>query len=102
MIRRPPRSTLFPYTTLFRSRKINLIDTPGEPSFVADALSALTVCEGAVFVVNAVMGVEVRSEEHTSELQSQSNLVCRLLLDKTINLVALSASTDAAACRHHT
>jgi elongation factor G len=40
-------------------RKINLIDTPGEPSFVADALSALTVCEGAVFVVNAVMGVEV-------------------------------------------
>ena len=40
-------------------RKINLIDTPGEPSFVADALAALRVCEGAVFVVNAVMGVEV-------------------------------------------
>src|SRR2546430_10323093 len=62
MIRRPPRSTLFPYTTLFRSRKINLIDTPGEPSFVADALAALSVSEGAVFVVNAVMGVEVNTD----------------------------------------
>ncbi len=43
-------------------RKINLIDTPGEPSFVADALAALCVCEGAVFVVNAVMGVEVGTD----------------------------------------
>src|SRR5436190_13349154 len=43
-------------------RKINLIDTPGEPSFVADALAALRVCEGAVFVVNAVMGAEVTTE----------------------------------------
>ena len=43
-------------------RKINLIDTPGEPSFVADALAALRVCEGAVFVVNGVMGVEVATD----------------------------------------
>src|SRR4029450_9994310 len=43
-------------------RKINLIDTPGEPSFVGDALGALAVCEAAVFVVNAVMGVEVNTE----------------------------------------
>ncbi len=43
----------------WEERKVNLIDTPGEPSFVADALAALRVCEGAVFVVNAVMGVEV-------------------------------------------
>src|SRR5258708_19882831 len=43
----------------WEGRKINLIDTPGEPSFVADALGALRVCESAVFVVNAVMGVEV-------------------------------------------
>ena len=43
----------------WQERKINLIDTPGEPSFVADALGALRVCESAVFVVNAVMGVEV-------------------------------------------
>src|SRR3954468_3922084 len=43
----------------WQGRKINLIDTPGEPSFVADALGSLRVCEAAVFVVNAVMGVEV-------------------------------------------
>ena len=43
-------------------RKINLIDTPWEPSFVADALAALSVCEGAVFVINAAMGVEVNTE----------------------------------------
>ena len=52
-------------------RKINLIDTPGEPSFVADALCALRVCEGAVFVVNGVMGAEVtttRLWERASEL----------------------------------
>src|SRR2546427_4318521 len=72
MIRRPPRSTLFPYTTLFRSQ---LACAPRLP----------TVCtlEHAVLqsrVERAVVGG--RSEEHTSELQSQSNLVCRLLLEK--------------------
>ena len=46
----------------WQDRKINLIDTPGEPSFVADALAALRVCEGAVFVVNGVMGVEVATD----------------------------------------
>src|SRR2546430_11417998 len=72
MIRRPPRSTLFPYTTLFRS--VFTPDGAAAPEAprtvvrrVADRLSAL--------------GYE-RSEEHTSELQSQSNLVCRLLLEK--------------------
>src|SRR2546427_3548188 len=71
MIRRPPRSTLFPYTTLFRSLK-----------------------RGACYRIDVVVGAEsqfscqgevrhvTRSEEHTSELQSQSNLVCRLLLEK--------------------
>src|SRR2546427_9417510 len=74
MIRRPPRSTLFPYTTLFRS----LVSG-------GDVLAAL---EGAVETVLATSypaGAEAmadRSEEHTSELQSQSNLVCRLLLEK--------------------
>src|SRR5205085_5016165 len=65
MIRRPPRSTLFPYTTLFRS--VALGDGPPErrECEIADLLSFLK-----------------RSEEHTSELQSQSNLVCRLLLEK--------------------
>src|SRR5688572_32809669 len=68
MIRRPPRSTLFPYTTLFRSpgparppRRVASARPPGGP------------------------GTRSRSEEHTSELQSQSNLVCRLLLEKKKN-----------------
>src|SRR2546430_13410502 len=74
MIRRPPRSTLFPYTTLFRSRR--------------------RTCPAGLVAVDANLGVgitdygwrrqaaQARSEEHTSELQSQSNLVCRLLLEK--------------------
>src|SRR5256886_4752288 len=63
MIRRPPRSTLFPYTTLFRSRPID--------------------CAGLIRGIGYHEDVgDVRSEEHTSELQSQSNLVCRLLLEK--------------------
>src|SRR2546430_8937628 len=70
MIRRPPRSTLFPYTTLFRSRR------RGEPRRVGP--------EGARTTDQrfGVAGSSTRSEEHTSELQSQSNLVCRLLLEK--------------------
>src|SRR2546430_4149412 len=65
MIRRPPRSTLFPYTTLFRSEDVGDLEGPREPER------------------GAPMGRRARrSEEHTSELQSQSNLVCRLLLEK--------------------
>src|SRR2546430_4788681 len=72
MIRRPPRSTLFPYTTLFRS----------------------DICLGCIhftqksFIGNPVQPCQRRSEEHTSELQSQSNLVCRLLLEKKKNNTA--------------
>src|SRR2546427_4447426 len=68
MIRRPPRSTLFPYTTLFRS-----LDT-----IVAEH-------EQLVRLLQTLPDAEWRSEEHTSELQSQSNLVCRLLLEKKKN-----------------
>src|SRR5688572_31103483 len=68
MIRRPPRSTLFPYTTLFRSVRL-------EPRFL-DARLAQGLAEEMRGKPDA------RSEEHTSELQSQSNLVCRLLLEK--------------------
>src|SRR2546430_8762608 len=67
MIRRPPRSTLFPYTTLFRSDRLR-----GAP-FVDRVITAKSA---------RYPGSQVRSEEHTSELQSQSNLVCRLLLEK--------------------
>src|SRR3954451_2143712 len=65
-------------------RKVNLIDTPGEPSFVADALSALRVCEGAVFVVNAVMGVEVGTDRlwHRAEDLGMARLIFVNMLDR--------------------
>src|SRR2546430_8599986 len=75
MIRRPPRSTLFPYTTLFRSG-IDRVRLPDRP------LRGLAVPVGDPG--RALLGHR-RSEEHTSELQSQSNLVCRLLLEKKKN-----------------
>src|SRR2546430_12993348 len=86
MIRRPPRSTLFPYTTLFRSRK-NLRTLP-EP--VRGLGSEVLGLEGEVTqrlrcVIERKVIAMRRSEEHTSELQSQSNLVCRLLLEKKKN-----------------
>src|SRR2546425_6051570 len=79
MIRRPPRSTLFPYTTLFRSR-------PAPPATrAALTLEALSVVPAAAPVVAAAGTDAVRSEEHTSELQSLAYLVCRLLLEKKKN-----------------
>jgi elongation factor G len=65
-------------------RKINLIDTPGEPSFLADALAALRVCEGAVFVVNAVMGVEVNTDRlwHRAAELGMARLVFINMLDR--------------------
>src|SRR5438034_8716719 len=75
MIRRPPRSTLFPYTTLFRSRL--------SPSIARDFAS---IGDGRVGVAKVarryIRKFGIRSEEHTSELQSHSDLVCRLLLEK--------------------
>src|SRR5256885_3890320 len=75
MIRRPPRSTLFPYTTLFRS-----VSSLREPDFVP------CICAEADPIphagVDSIGSDEIRSEEHTSELQSPCNLVCRLLLEK--------------------
>src|SRR2546430_13399426 len=74
MIRRPPRSTLFPYTTLFRSASIYKSECcPTSREIVAGHFSC---CGPNDLLVGS------RSEEHTSELQSQSNLVCRLLLEK--------------------
>src|SRR2546427_4377275 len=97
MIRRPPRSTLFPYTTLFRSAFIgadarfgargDLVDDVAEAEVRVDLLQQRG--EGQHFGLDLVFGTEdvaiIRSEEHTSELQSQSNLVCRLLLEKKKN-----------------
>src|SRR2546430_10051714 len=80
MIRRPPRSTLFPYTTLFRSAAAG-------PKRTAQAMKNVSATEMLASVApictgNTPMAIARRSEEHTSELQSQSNLVCRLLLEK--------------------
>src|SRR2546430_13238156 len=77
MIRRPPRSTLFPYTTLFRSRLVASI-APKEVLSVTAPRASRTV----IFPFDVSASNVPRSEEHTSELQSQSNLVCRLLLEK--------------------
>src|SRR5258708_15836171 len=80
MIRRPPRSTLFPYTTLFRSHKLESLISR-ESSFLFNnlllLLACFTVLWGTWFIEQ-----ETRSEEHTSELQSPDHLVCRLLLEK--------------------
>src|SRR5260370_6600274 len=96
MIRRPPRSTLFPYPTLFRSRGVDIVGTP------LAALTKIVATGDTLEVFNGYCGAESgyvpvsaaspailtseledfqRSEEHTSELQSHLNLVCRLLLD---------------------
>src|SRR5256885_12748214 len=87
MIRRPPRSTLFPYTTLFRSS-----------SQLATDSSRPTQPLGSAIVSG---GSEVRSEEHTSELQSPCNLVCRLLLEKKKKLTdEMSVDVPASPLRH--
>src|SRR2546430_7246186 len=81
MIRRPPRSTLFPYTTLFRSEPDEDLTHLAQRYGVARARRVWELGRGATrnFVDT------ISSEEHTSELQSQSNLVCRLLLEKKKN-----------------
>src|SRR2546430_13169531 len=77
MIRRPPRSTLFPYTTLFRSCPSAMLEG-------TDTAERLT-CWTSACLSSTGNRLVRRSEEHTSELQSQSNLVCRLLLEKKKN-----------------
>src|SRR2546427_7740690 len=97
MIRRPPRSTLFPYTTLFRSVAIKLFGTD------LDVLRRTG--EEIKRVLERVPGVEdlaVRSEEHTSELQSQSNLVCRLLLEKKKKKAQTHKTTRLRCVTTHT
>src|SRR2546430_13557850 len=97
MIRRPPRSTLFPYTTLFRSVRVHeLVEVERQPLALLRQVVNVAQDEIAIVVQPLIArvvrrlrpllldeGVNLRSEEHTSELQSQSNLVCRLLLETT-------------------
>src|SRR5256885_12226285 len=95
MIRRPPRSTLFPYTTLFRSVTVHRIRADGT---IGDPVSQPEKPDGGIFAhqilttpsnqsaILVTRGNNARSEEHTSELQSPCNLVCRLLLEKKTRL----------------
>src|SRR2546430_9521840 len=114
MIRRPPRSTLFPYTTLFRSplagnRNPGLPDGCTEPSSGADLAQSISPQAWAELVLNSCHSQEMRwqetfstvkrSEEHTSELQSQSNLVCRLLLEKKHTTHAVGATRNLLRCQ---
>src|SRR3712207_7277702 len=85
MIRRPPRSTLFPYTTLFRSLASGEVDAGYRELIVLlrDLARRAPGAAAALFLLPAFLGVgTARSEEHTSELQSRQYLVCRLLLEK--------------------
>src|SRR5256885_13238426 len=93
MIRRPPRSTLFPYTTLFRSR----YDGPESIALTSMGIGGKRTLRFGMAAAKSPEGVIPRSEEHTSELQSPCNLVCRLLLEKKKNaqLSALHAQTYA-------
>src|SRR2546430_13574351 len=75
MIRRPPRSTLFPYTTLFRSALVFGLLRMGTTTQLSKPIASS-------MLTTSSLSLGLRSEEHTSELQSQSNLVCRLLLEK--------------------
>src|SRR2546422_7228908 len=97
MIRRPPRSTLFPYTTLFRSGRLCRLDLAERPLGVTDPLLGVGPLERPrqefTEVLRRLEGVPAldRSEEHTSELQSRLHLVCRLLLEKKKNICTYSA-----------
>src|SRR5258708_14491317 len=100
MIRRPPRSTLFPYTTLFRSRLGTLdaleaiLDHPHHESIGPALLVRLRGVNAAE--VRTVGTNGLRSEEHTSELQSPDHLVCRLLLEKKKKTAAREQDTNAS------
>src|SRR2546421_4079972 len=98
MIRRPPRSTLFPYTTLFRSDSVGAVIL-GEYTHITEGDTVKTTGK----ILSVPIGPELRSEEHTSELQSRSDLVCRLLLEKKKNRrssdVAVTVNPDPRACK---
>src|SRR2546426_5097312 len=82
MIRRPPRSTLFPYTTLFRSIGHNLPACTSSIGPLRNARATMALASLASVWKDEPLFMDWRSEEHTSELQSPCNLVCRLLLEK--------------------
>src|SRR5258706_1893789 len=100
MIRRPPRSTLFPYTTLFRSHepsgRVYNLDF-NKPKVPVSSLLMLTTHWNFRLVKVKI----VRSEEHTSELQSLTNIVCRLLLEKKKNTICCTSISDIVTPSRH-
>src|SRR3712207_8503787 len=96
MIRRPPRSTLFPYTTLFRSRSTAIVENGAISS--ATAYQRALTCHLVILARRSRKPALPRSEEHTAELQSRQYLVCRLLLAKNR---PISAPKGAATPRKH-
>src|SRR5260370_32570944 len=101
MIRRPPRSTLFPYTTLFRSPgykiKAEFNDHPHQRGVISMAREPDPDSAGSQFFICLAPAPGLRSEENTSELQSHLNLVCRLLLEKKkkkIKVIESKRTTD--------
>src|SRR5256885_8889648 len=102
MIRRPPRSTLFPYTTLFRSRRGDIVRTDPEAEVSAPCRPRHTfgshrqIFHRRLAPQGSADSPAPRSEEHTSELQSPCNLVCRLLLEKNKPTIT-SRSADASS-----
>src|SRR5258708_11597059 len=97
MIRRPPRSTLFPYTTLFRSGALSAAGSGGRPHSIQSSPKTSTGCCVRSDPLPQASSSR-RSEEHTSELQSPDHLVCRLLLEKkkTNTKPALTNTTDVS------
>src|SRR3712207_7643386 len=97
MIRRPPRSTLFPYTTLFRSRRRS--HRPSERALDLLGLEDLehVALLDVLVVAQDDAALEARSEEHTSELQSRQYLVCRLLLEKKKNECTRSSTRTSTS-----
>src|SRR2546422_2373200 len=94
MIRRPPRSTLFPYTTLFRSAKVTdsaAVPRAGTSRDTADGVNAIWSVAIGCTLSDSLPLLWTRSEEHTSELQSRLHLVCRLLLEKKKKIVTTLA-----------
>src|SRR5256885_7018060 len=112
MIRRPPRSTLFPYTTLFRSDRYadysyHLYERPDVHIYVTDGRSFIRNSQSKYDVIQMTLvdtwasTAAGRSEEHTSELQSPCNLVCRLLLEKKKTRMTISSHTHRIYSLHH-
>src|SRR5256885_12399381 len=102
MIRRPPRSTLFPYTTLFRSYATTESAAASSASCRSAAMSASSERQRSISEGNRplALGRRRRSEEHTSELQSPCNLVCRLLLEKKKQQNEMAHTCADKVCKH--